>query len=237
MAPLCGSLRALQGGWLASRRLAIIANKQGATSLTRNGVSHAGQSQALSPCQEPSMDLNDQSVVSGPTIQPAAAAAIRQEGGNGHLNGHSFGMHELLHALQAMRIGDFSVRLPSELDRPGRQDRRYLQRDRCGQRADGLRAGACGQVVGREGKTRTRVKFGLQSGAWARDGGLGQRPDRRPAVAHHGGDARDHRGGAGRSAADRAARCRRPAAAGRVPAAGDHRQHDDQAALACSPRR
>ena len=63
-----------------------------------------------------------------------------------------------------------------------------------------------------------------------RDGELGQHADRRSALADHRSDARDRRRGAGRPAADRAARRRRPAAAGRVPAIGHHRQHDDQAA-------
>jgi hypothetical protein len=70
------------------------------------------------------MDLNDNSAVSSDaTIASAvqAEAAIVGDaqghingGTNGHLNGHGFGMHELLHALQAMRIGNFSVRLPSD---------------------------------------------------------------------------------------------------------------------------
>ena len=76
------------------------------------------------------MDLNDNSPVGSPltdrtdagvagTIQAEAGlngdGTAHVDGGrNGHLNGHSFGMHELLHALQAMRIGDFSVRLPSD---------------------------------------------------------------------------------------------------------------------------
>ncbi len=42
-----------------------------------------------------------------------------------------------------------------------------------------------GQVVGREGKTRQRVKFGLSERRLGRDGKLGQHPDRRPAVADH----------------------------------------------------
>ena len=56
------------------------------------------------------MDLNDNGAVgSDATIASAvqAEAAIVNSGTNGHLNGHGFGMHELLHALQAMRIGDF----------------------------------------------------------------------------------------------------------------------------------
>ena len=112
------------------------------------------------------MDLNDQSGVAGPTIEPAAAAAISSQEGGNHLNGHSFGMHELLHALQAMRIGDFSVRLPS--DRTGLEGKIadtfneiVAANERMASELEHV-----GQVVGREGKTRMRVKFGLQSGAW-----------------------------------------------------------------------
>ncbi|MGA8193948.1 MAG: methyl-accepting chemotaxis protein, partial [Acetobacteraceae bacterium] len=128
------------------------------------------------------MDLNDNSAVSKPSPNRADAtiagafpgeAATDGEtkahvngGTNGHLNGREFGMHELLHALQAMRIGDFSVRLPT--DQTGLE----------GKIADTFNEIAAanermaselehvGQVVGREGKTRTRVRFGLQSGSW-----------------------------------------------------------------------
>ena len=70
-------------------------------------------------------------------------------------------MHELLHALQAMRIGDFSVRLPS--DQTGLEGKIadtfneiVAANERMAQQLEHV-----GQVVGREGKTRTRVKFGL----------------------------------------------------------------------------
>ena len=74
---------------------------------------------------------------------------------------------ELLLALQAMRSGDFSVRMSGD----------YLGID--GKIADTLneiiaanqrmaqQLELVGQVVGREGKTRQRVKFGLASGSWA----------------------------------------------------------------------
>jgi HAMP domain-containing protein/signal transduction histidine kinase/DNA-binding response OmpR family regulator len=122
------------------------------------------------------MDLNETRDLSPPDHEPRAHVGAVQtetgpdgeaEPGNGHLTGSVFGMHQLLHALQAMRIGDFSVRLPS--DQTGLE----------GKIADTFNEIAAanermaselehvGQVVGREGKTRTRVKFGLQSGAWA----------------------------------------------------------------------
>src|SRR6266851_1954353 len=57
---------------------------------------------------------------------------------NGHHAPHeqSLDVQVLLDVLQSVRVGDFSVRLPR------------------------------GQVVGRDGKTRKRVRFGLSLGAW-----------------------------------------------------------------------
>ncbi len=76
------------------------------------------------------------------------------------------GLTELLHALQAMRVGDFSVRMAG--DRVGiigkiadtfneivaNNERMALQLERVG------------QVVGKEGRTRQRVRFGQSDGAW-----------------------------------------------------------------------
>jgi len=83
------------------------------------------------------------------------------------LNGHgSLALHELLHALQAMRTGNFSVRLPT--DRTGLEGKLAdtfneiaSANERMAQELEHV-----GQVVGREGKTRTRVRFGISSGAW-----------------------------------------------------------------------
>jgi HAMP domain-containing protein/CheY-like chemotaxis protein/signal transduction histidine kinase len=82
------------------------------------------------------------------------------------LNGHSLALHELLHALQAMRTGNFSVRLPT--DRTGLEGKIadtfneiVAANERMAQELEHV-----GQVVGREGKTRTRVRFGLSGGAW-----------------------------------------------------------------------
>ena len=62
------------------------------------------------------MDLNDHTDVGSQSIDHSGGqlASTVHEDGNGRLIGHSLGTHELLHALQAMRIGDFSVRLPSD---------------------------------------------------------------------------------------------------------------------------
>jgi HAMP domain-containing protein/signal transduction histidine kinase/DNA-binding response OmpR family regulator len=90
--------------------------------------------------------------------------------GNGHANGaagvNADDLHELLHAMQAMRLGDFSVRMPDDHtglvgkiadtfnDIVAANERMAHQLEQVG------------QIVGREGKTRRRVKFALQHGAW-----------------------------------------------------------------------
>ncbi len=75
-------------------------------------------------------------------------------------------VHELLAALQAMRVGDFSVRLPG--DRTGVAGRvADAFNDIVGANARmAQQLERVGQVVGREGQTRTRVRFGLSNGAW-----------------------------------------------------------------------
>jgi methyl-accepting chemotaxis protein len=85
---------------------------------------------------------------------------------NGADDGTTADLQDLLQALQAVRVGDFSVRLPGHRtgligkvadtfnDIVAANQRMAQQLERVG------------QVVGRDGKTRQRVKFGLASGAW-----------------------------------------------------------------------
>src|SRR5919106_1303435 len=82
-------------------------------------------------------------------------------------NGTSEPSKELLHALQAMRSGDFSVRMTGDhLGIEGKIADTFNEivaaNERMAQQLERV-----GQVVGREGKTRQRVKFGLASGSWA----------------------------------------------------------------------
>jgi len=118
-------------------------------------------------------------------IQPGAPVvdeAIGALGSNGHdtaapngvmapsgvvtIDGEDFDLHQMLHALQAVRVGDFSVRLPG--DRTGLTGKiadtfnEIVAANECmAQQLEHV-----GQVVGREGKTRQRVKFALSHGAW-----------------------------------------------------------------------
>src|SRR6516165_9431046 len=76
-------------------------------------------------------------------------------------------LQDLLHALQAMRSGDFSVRMTGDqIGIEGKIADTFNEiiaaNERMAQQLERV-----GQVVGREGKTRQRVRFGLASGSWA----------------------------------------------------------------------
>jgi len=73
---------------------------------------------------------------------------------------------ELLEALQAVRIGNFSVRLPGQrIGLAGKIADTFNEIVAANQRM-AQQLEHVGQLVGREGRTRQRVKFGLSSGAW-----------------------------------------------------------------------
>src|SRR5262245_15351646 len=73
---------------------------------------------------------------------------------------------ELLQALQAVRDGDFSVRLAGDkLGLDGKIADTFNEIVAANARMAG-ELKRVGQTVGREGKTRQRVKFGKLSGAW-----------------------------------------------------------------------
>ena len=82
------------------------------------------------------------------------------------LDGTALDLNRLLGALQAMRTGDFSIRLPGDqVGLAGKVADTFNEivaaNQRMAQQLENV-----GQVVGRDGKTRTRVKFGLSHGAW-----------------------------------------------------------------------
>ena len=81
--------------------------------------------------------------------------------------GLDLNQNELLRALHAMQAGDFSVRLPGH--HAGVAGKIYdtfntivAANQRIAQQLEHV-----GEVVGHQGKTRTRVRFGLSDGAWA----------------------------------------------------------------------
>src|ERR1051325_4391179 len=75
-------------------------------------------------------------------------------------------LHELLAALQAVRVGDFSVRMKGDrLGIEGKIADTFNEIVAANQRM-AQQLERVGQRVGKEGKTKQRVRFGLSSGAW-----------------------------------------------------------------------
>ena len=76
------------------------------------------------------------------------------------------GLTELLHALQTMRVGDFSVRMAGDrVGILGKVADTFNEIVATNQRM-AKQLERVGQVVGREGRTRQRVRLGLSDGAW-----------------------------------------------------------------------
>jgi HAMP domain-containing protein/CheY-like chemotaxis protein/signal transduction histidine kinase len=95
----------------------------------------------------------------------SAPQAIPHPAENG-LDGDAHGLTELLHALQAMRVGDFSVRMAGDrIGIMGKIADTFNEIVATNQRM-AKQVERVGQVVGREGKTRQRVRLGLSDGAW-----------------------------------------------------------------------
>ena len=133
----------------------------------------------------------------------STAAKAANEAANGATEFHP---QELLAALQAMRVGDFSVRMAgNQLGIEGKIADTFNEIVAANERM-AKQLEQVGQVVGREGKTTAaRASSGLSGGAWGEMEVLGQHADRRPALADPRGDAR-------RSARSRKATCCRPCA-------------------------
>jgi hypothetical protein len=102
---------------------------------------------------------------------PVAAAQVGRSkrgavNGNGRVHDEDVDLHVLLHALQQMSVGDFSVRLPrDQVGLAGKIADTFNDIVAANERMAG-QLEEVGQVVGREGKTRKRVRIGLSDGAW-----------------------------------------------------------------------
>ncbi|MBV8429110.1 MAG: hypothetical protein JOZ88_17895, partial [Hyphomicrobiales bacterium] len=89
----------------------------------------------------------------------------RLNGADAHDGASSSELIELLHALEAMRVGDFSARLKSGAGLLGKIADAFNEIGATNQRM-ARELDRLGQVVGREGRTRLRAKFGSIDGAW-----------------------------------------------------------------------
>src|SRR6266568_2654305 len=100
-------------------------------------------------------------------LDPGASSNVRRIAKRrAAANGKPDSLQDLLHALQAMRAGDFSVRMTGDhLGIEGKIADTFNEIVAANQRM-AQQLERVGQVVGREGKTRQRVKFPLSHGAW-----------------------------------------------------------------------
>ncbi|MGE3292833.1 MAG: HAMP domain-containing protein, partial [Geminicoccaceae bacterium] len=100
-----------------------------------------------------------------------AAAAVLAERPSGREDGHgtidSLDPRELLDALHAVRMGDFSVRLPAHLTGVAGKVADTFNEIVTANARMAEQLEQVGQTVGREGKTRSRVRFAFSTGAWA----------------------------------------------------------------------
>ena len=100
------------------------------------------------------------------------ASVARRKKNNGHAVsaseiGPELNLNQLLDVLRAMQSGNFSVRLPgSQVGVAGKICDAFNTIIAANQRI-AQQLEQVGEVVGRQGKTRTRVRFGLSDGAWA----------------------------------------------------------------------
>src|ERR1700716_3842598 len=101
-------------------------------------------------------------------LSPGASSPLRRvANGKTAENGKPDPLEDMLHALQAMRAGDFSVRMTGDhMGIEGKIADTFNEIVAANQRM-AQQLERVGQVVGREGKTRQRVKFDLSSGSWA----------------------------------------------------------------------
>ena len=113
----------------------------------------------MQPNREPVGDLKTNGA------SPNAAPAGLPEGPLA--GGSPAELHDLLNALQSMRVGDFSVRMPgSEIGILGKIADTFNEIVAANERM-AKQLEQVGQVVGREGRTRQRVRLGLSGGSWA----------------------------------------------------------------------
>jgi HAMP domain-containing protein/CheY-like chemotaxis protein/signal transduction histidine kinase len=119
----------------------------------------------MEPTADGLVEVTSESLPTAPSIDDVVASVS----GNGHAapatDGDAFNLH-LLHALQSVRIGDFSVRLPGDATGVNGKIADTFNEIVASNQRMAQQLEYVGQVVGREGKTRQRVKLTLTDGAW-----------------------------------------------------------------------
>src|SRR5512133_2624485 len=112
------------------------------------------------------MPRNTESVGELKTNGPSPSAVAAKMPDRPLDGGASPELYDLLNALQSMRVGDFSVRMAGgQVGLLGKIADTFNEIVAANQRM-AQQLEEVGHVVGREGKTRHRVEFGLSRGAW-----------------------------------------------------------------------
>src|SRR5438874_6697082 len=114
----------------------------------------------MEPTADGLVEVTSESLPSAPSINEVVASVS----GNGHAapatDGDAFNLH-LLHALQSVRLGDFSARLPGDATGVDGKIADTFNEIVASNQRMAQQLEYVGQVVGREGKTRQRVKLTL----------------------------------------------------------------------------
>lgn len=96
-------------------------------------------------------------LANAPTAKPSLSSS--------HL-APSIDLRELLGVLEALRGGDFSVRLTGDHDGTLGRIASVVNDIAAGNESMARQLERIGKAVGEQGRTRQRVKFGLSAGAW-----------------------------------------------------------------------
>ncbi len=113
------------------------------------------------------MQPNREAIADAADAAVPPVAAPEQNGPEAVNGGADVALYDFLRALQAMRVGDFSVRMAGDqVGLAGKIADTFNEIVAANQRM-AQQLERVGQVVGKEGKTRQRVNFGLSSGAWS----------------------------------------------------------------------
>ena len=102
----------------------------------------------------------------GLAVAPSSSKSVRARSRGRNGNGEQELLGGLLQALQAVRAGDFSARLPTDqIGLPGKIADAFndivVANERMARELEQV-----GQIVGREGHTRRRVRLGSAAGSW-----------------------------------------------------------------------
>jgi hypothetical protein len=109
-----------------------------------------------------SLQAADQAVIEAPPM-PTERKPLLNGGGE---PAPALDLQHLLDVMQAVRAGDFSARLPSRDSGVGGRVAQAFNDIVAANQRMAQQLAQVGNVVGREGKTKSRVRFGLAEGSW-----------------------------------------------------------------------